>query len=132
MDFSQIDYSREAFCHLKHPGTGEPMYDGDEPVGIWTLSRDSKEWRAEQDRQWKENNNQKGKKKSLSDFESDNAESVAAICTRASCCELDGKPLQSKEQFVELFTRESTRWIFEQVNQHLNDRSAFFSPSATN
>lgn len=132
MDFSQIDYSREAFCHLSHPVAG-PLYedgDKDKPVGIWTLSKDSKEYRTEVDRQWQANQGKKSKSaKALSDFEADNRELVAAVCTRADHCELDGKPITSKEQFVELFSRESTRWIFEQVNAHLNDRAGFFSPS---
>lgn len=125
MDLGKLDVKaaseKGAVLHLKHPMTGEKLFDGDEPVTITVIGRDSPAVSAVM----KDLDRRKSKGEDIDEHER-GLELLAAVVKDWSGIELDGEPLEcNKANARKLFADPRTEWIGEQVGPFALSRRNF-------
>lgn len=115
MDLGKLDVKaaseKGAVLHLKHPMTGEKLFDGDTPVTITVIGRDSPAVAAAM----KELDRRKSKGEDIDETER-GLELLSAVVKDWQGIELDGAPLDcTKANARKLFADPRTEWIGEQV-----------------
>lgn len=128
MDLNSIDLaaasSAGADCHLEHPVTGEPLYDGKTPVSVRVVGNDSREFRAALSRisaKMKPN-----KKSSLEQAEARSVELISA-CVKSWQGLYEGKiAIECTPENVRRVLTEQS-WIRDQLDTFIAERSNFFT-----
>lgn len=135
MDLNQLDTqaaaSKGAWLHLRHPVTGDLLFDDPEqkkPMRIELLGADSKEYRGEMHRT-KNERLREVQGEGVGDRPSQDAEAravaIAAVCTRAfENIKLNGVALVcTPEIAITVYTKFD--WIFRQVSSFIENRKNF-------
>lgn len=131
MELSVLDTKKKAnagsFLHLKHPATGEPLYDNDDqskPVGLYLMGKDSDVFAKTRHKSMNEALN--GKKKTTRTSEQLEIEGIGLLSEMTTGWQnlsLDGNSEFSRDTIAELYTRMS--WVREQANLFIDDRANF-------
>ena len=125
MDLGRFDVkaaaSEGADLHIKHPMTGEPLFDDGEPVVVRVIGRDSPVVR--------EKMAQLDKRKAGGEVLSKDDEGIELFCAVVvgwSHIELDGEVLEcNRDSIRRLMTDPRTEWIGEQVGPFALNRRNF-------
>ena len=131
MELSVLDTKKKAntgaFLHLKHPGTGDPLFDnGDQskPVGLYIMGKDSDVFAKARHKSM--NDALSGKKKSTRTSEQIDLDGIgllADMTTGWQNLSLDGNSEFSRDTVAELYSRMA--WVREQANLFIDDRANF-------
>lgn len=125
MDLTALDVKaaseKGAVLHLKHPMTGEKLFDGDEPVTVTVIGRDSPSVRSAM----LDIERRKAKGEDITK-EDEGLELLAVVTLGWSGIEFDGKALEySKSNARKLYSDPRTDWIGEQVGPFALNRRNF-------
>lgn len=125
MDLTRFDVKaaaeKGAVLHVKHPSTGEKLYDGKTPVTITVIGRDSPSVVAAM----RDIERRKAKGEDI-DRNEEGLELLSAVVTDWQGVEFDGKPLKcTKANARKLFSDPRTEWIGEQVGPFALSRRNF-------
>jgi hypothetical protein len=132
MDLSALDPKKKAnsgaFLHLVNPGTGLPLYDGDDnkkPVGLYLMGRDSDLYAKT--RHKNVNNALTAKKKSdPKTSEMIEQETVALLADMTVSWEnmsYKGQSEFTRDAVIGIYT--DLKWVFEQADAFISDRANF-------
>ena len=120
-----------AILHLRHPATGAPLFDGDEPVTITLAGKDSQRYRTAQ-RIISNRNIRQGRKivPTVESFEADAVEILVACTVAWSGIEVDGKAVMpTAENARKVYSDPRCAWLREQVDAFIDDRANFSKAS---
>ena len=125
MDLSQFDVKaaseKGAVLHLKHPMTGEKLFDGGTAVTITVIGRDSPSVQAVM----KEIERRKAKGEDI-DRHEEGLELLCCVVKEWSGIEFEGQPMEcNKANARKLFNDPRTEWIGEQVGPFALSRRNF-------
>lgn len=125
MDLTRLDVKaaseKGAVLHLKHPMTGEKLFDGDDPVTITVIGRDSPSVRAAMT----DIERRKAKGEDIS-REDEGLELLSVVTTGWTGIDFDGKALEfSKANARKIYADPRTEWIGEQVGPFALSRRNF-------
>lgn len=143
MDFSELDTAPAAnagiILHLVHPGTGEPLFHGEGeqkvPITMTLLGIDSPDYiRVQQsiaDRRLQDlTSRKKGPKITSTQLESDTVEQYVTIVKSWSGIAVKGKLLPcSTEEKRAFFSNTGWRWVRDQIDEVIGDRSRYLGKS---
>lgn len=144
MNFASMDTrsgaSRGAFLHLKHPGTGEPLYEdlpgeageiggaspepSREPVGIVLLGRDAPlvRERVRKALNARIRERERGETRTVEESVEEGLDLLVACTVEFRNIEDEGRPV-TKERAREFY--EKYDWVVEQATRFVNDRAPF-------
>lgn len=116
--------------HLEHPVTGPIYADEAEtlPVTIELYGRSSKQhrqWLALALRKQEANRNKKEKSKSPDEMLEENAEFFATMTVAINNMEMNGKPIESKDDFKKLYSNPKLMWVVEAISEKLGSVDSF-------
>lgn len=117
--------SDTTFLHLRDPSTDEKIFDNGAPVGIHLYGKASKQYRQALSELSRKGLQRKGKAQSFETNVEDNIGILVSISQSVENMDADGKPIMSAEDFKELYSDPSLFWIKDQVQETLEDTSAF-------
>lgn len=127
MDLTELNISAAGSSELvlRHPATGEDLKDGDNPVTIVLLGKDSKEYRAAVAKT--ANSRLRNRKvQTVEQAQQDGIDLLAAVTVGWSGIAENGEPLECTEKEVKRVYREYA-WIREQVDEFVDDRANFLT-----
>jgi len=127
MDLSQLNVSAAGSSELtlRHPATGEDLYDGDNPVTVTLLGKDSKEYRQAVART--ANSRLRNRKvQTVEQAQQDGIDLLSAVTLGWQGITENGEPLECTQHEVKRVYREYA-WIREQVDEFVDDRSNFLT-----
>lgn len=132
MDLSEARFSTDKAnsegvrCILRDPATDDDLYDGDEPVAIWVVGRDSKEYKRYQS---ETESKYRGKKAPYGGKARALALELLARCTKKfDNLSIKGEPVEmDTDSIVEFY--KAVPWAKEQVDEFIHDRANFLGNS---
>lgn len=127
MDLTDLNLSAAGSSDLTlcHPATGEDLYDGDSPVTITLLGKDSKEYRAAVAK--RANSHLRNRKvQTVEQAQQDGIDLLASVTVDWSGITENGEDLECTPAEVKRVYREYA-WIREQVDEFVDDRSNFLT-----
>lgn len=135
MDLSQYDTAKDegAVMQLRHPGTDQPLLDGEAPITITLISRDSNQFQSLQRKVTNRRLQRAGKagklKVSIEEIEEDSIDLLVAATKGWQGIEFKGSVLPYSPENARVLY-EALPWVKEQVDAFINDRSNFLGNSS--
>jgi hypothetical protein len=134
MDIKSLAVSPSTVVHLKHPASGEPLYDGGDrkkPVTVSIYGPGSAEFRAVQSQVTNENLARRRKGVTAESMERSRVEVLARCTFGFGHFEYEGKGY-SVENARALYSDPSMVWVREQVEEATGDLGNFLeTPSGS-
>lgn len=114
------------FVHLTDPITDEKLYDEDNaPVGIEIYGKASSQYRSALAALSRKQLARKGKAQSFETNVEDNVDILVAISKAAVNFDYEGEAINSPLVFKRLYSDATLFWIKDQIQNALEDNSAF-------
>ena len=132
MDLSKLDIKEAADqgaeMVLRHPNTDEILYTDDKPIVFELLGADSTEYRRRLRMAGNKNISKGRKGQTVEKLEAETVDLLAACTVNWTGVVLDGETLEFSFQAAkQLYGDERFRWIYDQVDEFIGERSNFLS-----